>query len=201
MHQSIRETIAEHLRVVEAVATLSNEIAGAADRMIECIGNGGKLCWCGNGGSAADSQHLAAEMVVRFERERRGLPAMAFNTDTSILTAVGNDLGFERIFARQVEALMRPDDLLVAISTSGTSSNILQAVRTANEKGIETLGLTGRDGGILLDLADHCLVVPSGNTARIQEAHILIGHILCDLVEAHFTPKADSPFEPPARAS
>jgi D-sedoheptulose 7-phosphate isomerase len=158
-----------------------------ADRMVGCLAAGGCVFWAGNGGSAADSQHLASELVGRFERDRRAIASLALTTDTSALTAIGNDLGFEQIFARQLEALGRAGDLLVAISTSGTSPNILRAAEVARRKGMAIIGFGGRDGGELKTIADICLVVPSWNTARIQEAHILIGHILCDLVETHFS--------------
>jgi D-sedoheptulose 7-phosphate isomerase len=137
----------------------------------------------GNGGSAADCQHLAAELVGRFERERRGLASMALTTDTSILTSVGNDYGFEHIFARQVDALCGREDLLIGLSTSGNSRNVLAALDVAAGIGTFRAGLSGGTGGRLREATDLCLVVPSANTARIQEAHILIGHMLCDLVE------------------
>jgi D-sedoheptulose 7-phosphate isomerase len=138
----------------------------------------------GNGGSAADSQHLAAELVGRYTRERQGLPSIALTTDTSILTAVANDYGYEQIFARQIDAHCRPGDVVIGISTSGNSPNVLRALELANERGAVTIGMTGGDGGALRPLVRHCLVVPSRNTARIQEGHILIGHLLCDWVEA-----------------
>lgn len=137
----------------------------------------------GNGGSAADSQHLAAELVGRYKRERRGLASLALTTDTSALTAVGNDYGYDRVFARQIEALCTAKDAVVGISTSGNSANVLEGVRKANELGAFTLGLAGGSGGKLAELADKCLTVPSRSTARVQEAHILIGHILCDWLE------------------
>jgi D-sedoheptulose 7-phosphate isomerase len=137
----------------------------------------------GNGGSAADCQHLAAELVGRFERDRPGLASIALTTDTSILTSVGNDLGFERIFARQVEALGRPGDLLIGLSTSGNSRNVLAALEVGRGMGLRCAGLSGGSGGRLVTATDLCLSVPSGITARIQEAHILIGHMVCDLVE------------------
>jgi D-sedoheptulose 7-phosphate isomerase len=155
--------------------------------MVGCLAAGGCVFWAGNGGSAADSQHLASELVGRFERERRAIASVALTTDTSALTAIGNDLGFDQIFARQVEALGRAGDLLVAISTSGTSQTILRAAEVARGKGMAVIGVGWRYGGELMCTADICLVVPSWSTARIQEAHILVGHILCDLVERHFS--------------
>lgn len=160
--------------------------------MIDCLARGGRIFWLGNGGSAADCQHLAAELVGRFERERKGLASIALTTDTSALTAIANDCGFDQVFARQVEALCRPGDLVVGISTSGNSRNVLEAIRTAVSKKIRTVGLSGRDGGKLTAEADICLVVASNNTARIQEAHILIGHILCDLAERR-VPECSTP--------
>ena len=155
--------------------------------MIECIWEsmqqGGKLLICGNGGSAADAQHLATECMVRLEAERTPLPAIALTTDTSLLTAAGNDYGFETIFARQVAGLGRPGDVLMAISTSGNSPNVVRAVEEAHRRGLRTLGLLGRDGGRLKDMVHIALVVPSSNTQRIQEVHITIGHILCGTLE------------------
>jgi len=147
---------------------------------------GNRIFLCGNGGSAADAQHIAAEMVCRFETHRRALPAIALTTDTSALTAIGNDFGYERVFARQVEALARPGDLLIGISTSGNSGNIIAAVEQANAMDVATLGLLGGEGGQLLDIAAHALVVPSHVTARIQECHILIGHLWCGMIDAAF---------------
>jgi D-sedoheptulose 7-phosphate isomerase len=182
----IARHIADHQRAVAALAAQSPLIERMAGAMIRCLAGGGCIYWLGNGGSAADCQHLAAELVGRFERERGGFASVALTTDSSVLTSVGNDYGFERIFARQVEALARPGDLVIGISTSGNSPNVLRALEMAATKGIATIGLSGRGGGALVDLADICLVVPDQNTARIQEAHILVGHILCDLVETHF---------------
>jgi D-sedoheptulose 7-phosphate isomerase len=146
--------------------------------------NGGKILLMGNGGSAADSQHIAAEIVGRYKRERRGLAAIALTTDSSILTSVGNDFGYEDIFARQIEALCRPEDTVIGITTSGNSKNIVKAMIEANEIGATTIGLTGGTGGKLLELCQYNLVVPSNDTPRIQEAHIFIGHSLCDMLEA-----------------
>lgn len=160
-----------------------NEIVEAAFLISQCLQGGGKLLFFGNGGSAADAQHLAAEFVGRFVRERDGLAALALTTDSSILTAVGNDYGFEQIFARQVEALARPGDVAVAISTSGNSPNIVQAVRAAKKAKVKTIGLSGRDGGVLAKEADLVITIASSNTARIQECHIAVGHLLCELTD------------------
>ena len=168
----------------EAARSLAEPVADAAERIVAALRAGHKVLLCGNGGSAADAQHIAAELVGRYIRERRGLPAIALTTDTSALTAIGNDYGFDRIFVRQVEALAQAGDVLIAISTSGNSPNVLQAVAMARKLGLATIGLSGRDGGALAGAVDLCLVAPHEETARIQEVHITIGHILCDLVEA-----------------
>jgi D-sedoheptulose 7-phosphate isomerase len=152
--------------------------------------NGNKILLAGNGGSAADCQHLAGELVSRFHYDRPGLPAVALTTDTSILTAIGNDYGYEYLFARQIEALANSGDVFFAISTSGSSPNILQALQTAREKGVATVGLTGRSGGEMPALCEHCLCVPADSTPRIQEGHILVGHIICCLIEQGMFPKS-----------
>lgn len=171
---------------------LAGDLERIAGLMINALAGGGRIFWLGNGGSAADSQHLASELVGRFERERPGLAAIALTTDSSALTAIGNDYGFDQVFARQVEALCRPGDLVIGISTSGNSPNVLRAMEMARAMGVGTAGLSGRDGGRLKGLVDACLVAPADNTARIQEVHLLAGHILCDLVEARFAPSAAS---------
>ncbi len=158
-------------------------IVAIAGRIVATFQRGGKVLLCGNGGSAADAQHIAAEFVSRFRRERRGLPAIALTTDTSILTAIGNDYGYERVFARQVEALGQPGDVVVGISTSGTSASVLAAMRAARERGLTAIGLAGATGGLLIDHVDVCLCVPSQNTARIQEVHITVAHVVCEIVE------------------
>ncbi|MBF0308256.1 MAG: D-sedoheptulose 7-phosphate isomerase [Magnetococcales bacterium] len=179
----IERTIQEHQATVAALVPLAPRIQQLAEAMTRCLQAGGKILWMGNGGSAADSQHLAAELVGRFARERKGLPSIALTTDTSILTAVGNDYGYERLFSRQVEALCRPEDLVVGISTSGNSPNVVNALLQAREIGAFTAAFSGNAGGRLQEIADLCLTIPCRTTARIQEAHILIGHILCDWVE------------------
>lgn len=148
------------------------------------IQNGNKVMLIGNGGSAADAQHIAAELTGRFKKERKGLPGLALTTDTSALTAIGNDYGFEKVFSRQVEALGREGDILMAFSTSGNSPNIIEAVIYANDAKITTIGFTGGSGGKLKTLCKHSIVVPSEDTARIQEMHILTGHILCAFIES-----------------
>jgi D-sedoheptulose 7-phosphate isomerase len=174
----------EHLALFAGLHALQDAVAAAGEAMTHSLRGGGKILFCGNGGSAADAQHLAAELTGRFIRDRRPLAAVALTTDTSALTSIGNDYAFDDIFARPLRALARPGDCLVAISTSGNSGNVRQAVLAARELGVISIGLLGRDGGALKSMCDHAIVVPSPVTARIQEAHILIGHTLCGLVEA-----------------
>jgi D-sedoheptulose 7-phosphate isomerase len=185
MIESIRQQFLESAAAKEEAArSLAEPVARAADMLLAALRNGNQVLLCGNGGSAADAQHIAAELVGRYTRERRGYPAVALTTDTSALTAIGNDYGYDRIFERQVEALGRPGDVLIGISTSGNSPNVLKAVAMAKGMGLRTIGLAGKDGGALKGAVDLALVAPHGVTARIQEVHITIGHILCDLVEA-----------------
>lgn len=176
--------IQAHLTVVRQLETQQELFEQIAARMTAALREGHKILWCGNGGSAADSQHLAAEIVGRFRRERRGWPSISLTTDTSILTSVGNDYGFEAIFARQVEALCQPGDVLVGLSTSGNSANVCAAIEQARSIGAFTVGMTGEEGGELGRLADVCLCVAARDTARIQECHILLGHMLCDWIES-----------------
>ncbi|MEE9487370.1 MAG: D-sedoheptulose 7-phosphate isomerase [Candidatus Brocadiales bacterium] len=150
---------------------------------VRCLRSGNTVYLIGNGGSAADAQHIAGEMVGRFERDRKALPVLALTTDTSVITAIANDYGYDRCFERQVEAFVKDGDMVIGISTSGNSEGILRAIRRAREKGAVTMGLTGQDGGDLKDLVDVCLQVPSQNTPRIQECHAMVGHILCSIVE------------------
>lgn len=157
-----------------------------AEDMAERLRRGCRILVCGNGGSAADAQHLAAELSGRYLKERRALAGIALTTDTSALTAIGNDYGFDQVFSRQVEALGRPGDLLIGISTSGNSPNVIRAVESAKELGMRTLGLLGRDGGRLKGLVDDALVVPSSVTARIQEVHQMVYHFWCEALDAHF---------------
>ncbi|MCB5186893.1 D-sedoheptulose 7-phosphate isomerase [Methylobacillus caricis] len=181
---TLRQAFSEHQAVISALEPLLPTIAQVAQEMRTCLARGGKILLMGNGGSAADSQHIAAEIVGRYKKERRGLPAIALTTDTSILTSVGNDYGFDFIFSRQVEALCTPADLVIGFSTSGNSKNVVRAIETALEIGAVTVSMTGGTGGKLAELCKFNLVMPSSDTPRIQEAHILIGHSLCDLVEA-----------------
>lgn len=173
----------EHLRTFEGLRTLLPAIAQAADEVGSCLLSGRKVLTLGNGGSAADSQHFAAELVGRFVEERRALPAIALTTDSSILTAVGNDYGYERVFERQVEALGEEGDVLVAISTSGRSPSVVRAATMAGKLGMRVIGLTGRPGGALAESADVAIQVPSTSTARVQEAHIFVVHAICAEVD------------------
>jgi D-sedoheptulose 7-phosphate isomerase len=189
------QAIAAELRdSIEAKqATLERELpmlARIAETVVDALAAGGKVLVFGNGGSAADSQHIAAELVSRFRRERGALPAIALTTDTSILTAIGNDYGFEEVFVRQVDALGRPGDVVLAISTSGNSPNVLKAVRRAAELGMKTIGFTGDDGGKLRQCVDLCFRVPSFATPHIQEVHIAAGHAVCEVVESRFATRS-----------
>lgn len=175
--------IREHLEVVRQVEAQLAVLESIALAMTASLRAGGKILWCGNGGSAGDAQHLAAELVGRFQRERRGMASLALTTDSSVLTSIANDYGFEAVFARQVEALGVAGDILVGISTSGNSENVLCALRTARAQGLVTVAFTGAGGGKMAGLADHNFAVASRVTARIQEAHILAGHMLCDWIE------------------
>jgi D-sedoheptulose 7-phosphate isomerase len=168
----------------DSARALPDEIAQAAALVRSVLAGGGTLFFCGNGGSAADAQHIATEYVVRYLRNRRALPAIALTTDTSLLTAAGNDLGFEQVFARQVEALVRPTDLLVIHSTSGNSPNVIRAAEAARKKGARVLVLSARDGGALRALADVTILVPTDRTDRAQELHLAIQHIICELAES-----------------
>ena len=161
-------------------------IVKAAGAILKCLQNGGKLLLFGNGGSAADAQHIAAEFVGRFVAERRALPAIALTTDSSILTAIGNDYGYNRVFSRQIEALGQSSDVAIAISTSGNSPSVLKAVAAAHGKGVATIGLAGKDGGELARSVDIPIIVADSNTARVQECHIAVAHIWCELVDGLF---------------
>jgi D-sedoheptulose 7-phosphate isomerase len=177
------KAIAEHIKVVQAIHDDHSVLERIASKMSAAMLSGNKILWCGNGGSAADSQHMAAELVGRFLRERRGLPSIALTTNTSILTAIGNDYGYELVFRRQVEALCVPGDVVVGISTSGNSKNVCLALEKAREIGAYTVAFTGKNGGGLARVADETLQIPSTETPRIQEGHILCGHMLCDYIE------------------
>lgn len=175
---------AAHMAMFNALEPLFPLISDVGIAMQNTIKNGGKILLMGNGGSAADSQHIAAEIVGRFKKERKGMPAIALTTDTSILTSVGNDYGYNYVFARQIEALCRPEDLVIGLTTSGNSPNVVSAMEAAKAIGATTVGLTGGTGGKLNELCDYNIVIPSSVTARIQEAHIFVGHSLCEILES-----------------
>ena len=189
MQQLIKQSMAETqatIAMAQADAALIDAAAHAAHACIQALQSGKKILLCGNGGSAADAQHIAAELVSRFNYDRPGLPAVALTTDSSALTAIGNDYGYEKLFARQLEALGQAGDVLIAISTSGNSPNVLKALECAKAKGIASIGLTGASGGKMAPQCDIALRMPSSSTPRIQECHIMFGHILCQLIEDHF---------------
>jgi D-sedoheptulose 7-phosphate isomerase len=177
------DAVTEHLAIIGQLDSQRESFERVAVRMTECLLHGHKVLWCGNGGSAADAQHLAAELIGRFRSDRRALPSIALTADTSVLTAIANDCGFAEIFDRQLEALCAPGDVVVGISTSGKSRNVCAALERARELGAFTVAMTGESGGHLASYADVCLQVASRDTARIQEGHILFGHILCEWVE------------------
>ena len=180
----VSEELNHHRRAIDQViAQLIPSIEEGCLLVTEVVAAGGKILIAGNGGSAADAQHIAAELTGRYVKERKALPAIALTVDTSAMTAISNDYGFQRVFARQLEAFATPKDLFIAISTSGNSPNIVEALNTAKELGCKTLGLSGRDGGQMNDLCDLNIIVPDEVTARIQEMHILIGHIFCKAVD------------------
>ena len=191
MRELVKSTLEEHRQVVEKMAALEGEIASAGELCGNALAQGQSIYLCGNGGSAADAQHIAAELIGRFVRDRRALSAIALTTDTSALTAIGNDYGYDEVFSRQVEGLCREGDVLIAISTSGNSDNVLNAVDAAHRAGASVIGLSGKSGGALDAKCDVSLVVPSDVTARIQEMHIVIGHLICALVEEHLGLGAD----------
>ena len=184
---SFSSTVKDHLQVIQCLENCSSEIKLASKLILSTFKAGNKLLLCGNGGSASDAQHIAAEFMVRYESFRHGLPAIALTTDTSILTAHPNDFEFDSVFARQVENLGQTGDCLVGISTSGNSPNILNAIKVAQSQNLKTIGLTGHRGGELASLVDHAIIVPSKVTARIQEAHILIAHWWCQQADEAFT--------------
>jgi D-sedoheptulose 7-phosphate isomerase len=185
----LRET-ADTLRVMSEDASLHAAIGAVAAACIAALRQGNKILFAGNGGSAADAQHLAGELISRFHYDRPGLPAFSLSTDTSVLTAIGNDYGYENLFARQLEAVGNAGDVFIGISTSGRSPNIIKALQVARAKGVLTVGLTGHGGGQMPALCDHCLRVPSDSTPRIQEGHIAIGHTICLLIEQQIFPQA-----------
>lgn len=183
----IKEFLYESARVKQAVAdTLADKILEAIQLARTSLDKGGKLLLMGNGGSAGDAQHIAAEFIGRYKKERRPVAAIALTVDSSILTCVGNDYGFDSVFSRQVEGLAKKEDLVIGISTSGNSENVIRGIDKAREIGAQTIGLLGNEGGELKDRVDLAIVVPSSDTARIQEAHITIGHIICEILDEEF---------------
>lgn len=189
MTAPVREVVERHLRgladaAMRAGDELAAPVADVADLVVTALEAGSKLLFCGNGGSAADAQHLATEYVVRFRRGRRAIAAIALTTDTSLLTAAANDLGFEQVFARQVEALGMPGDVLFLHSTSGESPNLLAAAAAARARGVVTVAMLARGGGRLRERVDHAIVIPTDNGAHAQELHLAVGHAICDIVEA-----------------
>jgi len=183
-HQAVIESIwDEHVHVAKALHALAGDVDRVVQLITDSMAQGGVLLVCGNGGSAADAQHIAAELTGRFFRDRKPLPALALHGNTSSLTAIGNDYGYDEVFAREVGAHGREGDVLLAISTSGNSRNVLRAIEVARDKRMIVIGLSGADGGKMRDLCDVCLCVPSTSTPRIQECHILIGHTVCELLE------------------
>lgn len=186
----ISESLQNHLKAVQQIEALQPTILAVADYITDCLEAGGKVLLMGNGGSAADAQHIAAELVGRYKLERKAFAAIAITTDPSIVTAVGNDYGAEHIFTRQIEALAKEGDCVIGISTSGNSANVIEAIAAAHEIGCKTFGLLGNDGGKLKTMVDIPIVISAKDTPRIQECHILIGHIICDLVERGMTEDA-----------
>jgi len=188
----VRRRLQESLEVKQALSAEVPRIVEVADALLAALRAGGKALFFGNGGSAADAQHLTAELVGRFARERAPLPAVALTVNTSSLTAIANDYGFDEVFARQILAIGSPPDVAVALSTSGRSPNVVRGLQAARSRGLVTVGLTGQDGGELKENVDYCVCVPSTVTPRIQECHVLIGHILCEILEAELaSPDAD----------
>ncbi|PIV63349.1 MAG: phosphoheptose isomerase [bacterium (Candidatus Ratteibacteria) CG_4_10_14_3_um_filter_41_18] len=185
----IAELIKESIKVKESLLLPKNIklIEKISQEIIKTLKNNGKIIFCGNGGSAADSQHLAAEFVGRFKKERKAISSLSLTTNTSILTSIANDYSFKEVFSRQIQALGKRGDLLIGISTSGNAENVILAVKTAKKIGIKTIALTGKNGGKLAEISHLTFIVPSNNTARIQEAHILIGHILAEIAENDIT--------------
>lgn len=173
----------EHRRTIDATMAIAPQIREAAEMVTNCLRAGGTVMLCGNGGSAADAQHIAGEFVSRFLMERQALPSLALHTNTTVMTAIGNDYSFDVVYSRQIEAHGRPEDMLIAISTSGTSPNVLRACEAARARGMKVLGWTSSKASPLVGLCDLCLQVPSPHTPRVQEMHILIGHIICELSE------------------
>ena len=186
MKDTIQNEFNEHIKTSNLLHNLTGQVATAAQVCINCLKNGGKILIFGNGGSASDAQHIAAELVGRYKANRKGLSAIALSTDTSILTSIGNDFGYKHIFTRQVEALANKRDVAIGISTSGKSENVINALKRASELNCQTIGLSGQDGGEMNKICDNNLVISSEDTPRIQEMHIVIGHTICHLIDQEF---------------
>lgn len=186
MKDTVKNEFDGHLKTLNLIYALSDEIIVSAQKCIDCLKNGGKILLFGNGGSAGDAQHIAAELVGKYKARRKGLSAIALTTDSSSITSIGNDFGYEYIFERQIEALANSGDVAIGISTSGSSKNVLNAIKMASKLDCTTIGFSGQNGGALNDLCDMNLVVPSEDTPRIQEMHILIGHVICHLIDIEF---------------
>lgn len=183
LHRFFESELDEHEAVLRATRALSGEFRKLVAAAVACVQGGGKLLFFGNGGSAADAQHLATELAVRYVKDRPAIPAIALTTDSSALTAIGNDLGFDKLFVRQIEAVGRRGDLAIGITTSGTSANVVKGLEAAKAMGLTAAALTGKGGGAVRTIADPCLIVPSDTTARIQEMHIMLGQMLCGALE------------------
>ncbi len=179
----IKESLDNHLEVLDFLQAHQDSIKDIAALFISSLRNSGKIIFMGNGGSASDANHLAAELVGRFKKNRKPFASISLSSNISLITAIGNDLGFEEIFSRQLEALAKPEDVIVAISTSGESLNVINAVKKAKNLGLKSVGFLGRDGGKLKNIVDLSLVIPTKDTPRIQEMHILVGHIICEIIE------------------
>ena len=182
----VKNSIKEHFSLEKKMLNLESEIMGACKICAKAIVSGNKIILMGNGGSAADAQHIAAEFVGRFVKERIALPSIALTTDISIITAIGNDYGFDNVFSRQLDALCNKGDVVIGISTSGNSKNVIEGIKSAKKKGGIVISFSGRSGGLMKEMSDYSIIVPSEITARIQEMHILIGHILCEYVDEDF---------------
>ena len=181
--EHIEQQIIDHFKLNETIISLSDKIEQIAEKAVSVLKKEGTIFWCGNGGSASDSQHLAGELVGRFVDERKPLKSISLTADSAVMTCIVNDYGYEHIFSRQIEALGSKGDVLVGITTSGNSKNVLNAFEVAKNKGVRTIGLLGKGGGVAKDLVDESIIISSNSTARVQEMHILVGHILCDLIE------------------
>ncbi len=183
---SFNSTLTRHHNMAIKLSSLESQVNALVNSIIECLNTGNKILFFGNGGSAADAQHLAAEFVVRYRKERAPLAAIALTTDTSIITAHGNDYSFATLFDRQIQALAKEGDIAIGLSTSGNSDNVINGIKTANKCSCLTYAFTGQGGGQLIGLTDHCICIPSDETARIQEGYMIVGHWLCEAIDEHY---------------